>query len=41
MLVIIESTIQPGTTRDVVVPILEKESGLNRSVLCCILARAY
>jgi UDP-N-acetyl-D-glucosamine dehydrogenase len=30
MLVIIESTIQPGTTRDVVVPILEKESALNR-----------
>jgi UDP-N-acetyl-D-glucosamine dehydrogenase len=30
MLVIIESTIQPGTTRDVVVPILEKEAGLSR-----------
>ena len=30
MLVIIESTIQPGTTRNIVVPILEKESGLNR-----------
>jgi UDP-N-acetyl-D-glucosamine dehydrogenase len=29
-LVIIESTIQPGTTRDVVVPILERESGLTR-----------
>jgi UDP-N-acetyl-D-glucosamine dehydrogenase len=29
MLVIIESTIQPGTTRDVVVPILQKESGLG------------
>ena len=29
MLVIIESTIQPGTTRNVVVPILEKESGLK------------
>jgi UDP-N-acetyl-D-glucosamine dehydrogenase len=30
MLVIIESTIQPGTTRNIMVPILEKESGLNR-----------
>ena len=30
MLVIIESTIQPGTTRNVLVPILEKESGLSR-----------
>ena len=30
MLVIIESTIQPGTTRNIVVPILERESGLNR-----------
>jgi UDP-N-acetyl-D-glucosamine dehydrogenase len=30
MLVIVESTIQPGTTRDVIVPILEKESGLKK-----------
>jgi UDP-N-acetyl-D-glucosamine dehydrogenase len=29
-LVIIESTIQPGTTRNTIIPILEKESGLNR-----------
>jgi UDP-N-acetyl-D-glucosamine dehydrogenase len=29
-LVVIESTIQPGTTRDVIVPILEKVSGLSR-----------
>jgi UDP-N-acetyl-D-glucosamine dehydrogenase len=29
-LVIIESTIQPGTTRNIIVPILEKESGLSR-----------
>jgi UDP-N-acetyl-D-glucosamine dehydrogenase len=29
-LVVIESTIQPGTTRDVIVPILEKVSGLKR-----------
>ena len=29
MLVIIESTIQTGTTRNVVIPILEKESGLK------------
>jgi UDP-N-acetyl-D-glucosamine dehydrogenase len=31
MLVIIESTIQPGTTRNIVVPILERESGLSRN----------
>ena len=30
MLVIVESTIQPGTTRNIVIPILEKESGLRR-----------
>ena len=30
MLIIIESTIQPGTTRNFVIPILEKESGLSR-----------
>jgi UDP-N-acetyl-D-glucosamine dehydrogenase len=30
MLVIIESTIQPGTTRDELIPILENESGLSR-----------
>ena len=30
MLVIIESTIQPGTTRNIVIPLLEKESGLSR-----------
>ena len=30
MLVIIESTIQPGTTRNLVITILEKESGLSR-----------
>jgi len=30
MLVIVESTIQPGTTRNIVVPILENESGLSR-----------
>jgi UDP-N-acetyl-D-glucosamine dehydrogenase len=30
MLIVVESTIQPGTTRNVVVPILEKESGLSR-----------
>jgi UDP-N-acetyl-D-glucosamine dehydrogenase len=29
-LVIIESTIQPGTTRNTIIPILEKESGLKR-----------
>ena len=30
VLVIVESTIQPGTTRDLLVPILEKVSGLKR-----------
>jgi UDP-N-acetyl-D-glucosamine dehydrogenase len=30
VLVIVESTIKPGTTRNIVVPILEKESGLTR-----------
>ena len=30
MLVIVESTIKPGTTRNEVIPILEKESGLKR-----------
>ena len=30
MLVIIESTIQPGTTREVILPLLEKGSGLAR-----------
>ena len=30
-LVIVESTVEPGTTRDVVLPILVKESGLNES----------
>jgi UDP-N-acetyl-D-glucosamine dehydrogenase len=30
VLVIVESTIQPGTTRDLIVPILEKVSGLKR-----------
>jgi UDP-N-acetyl-D-glucosamine dehydrogenase len=29
-LVIIESTIQPGTTRDILIPILERVSGLSR-----------
>jgi UDP-N-acetyl-D-glucosamine dehydrogenase len=29
-LVIIESTIEPGTTRNIILPILEKESGLSR-----------
>jgi UDP-N-acetyl-D-glucosamine dehydrogenase len=29
-LVIVESTIQPGTTRSALIPILEKESGLSR-----------
>jgi len=29
-LVIVESTIEPGTTRNIILPILEKESGLSR-----------
>ena len=30
-LVIVESTIEPGTTRHIILPILEKESGLSRN----------
>ena len=31
MLIILESTVEPGTTRSLLVPLLEKLSGLNRS----------
>ena len=31
-LVIVESTIQPGTTRNLLIPMLEKESGLSRDL---------